>query len=191
MDGAALSLRTVSTTPSKAATRLPSSASSSVLSIAPDLDSPLHQTGACWKFGGRFPPESVVGFGRNPWSDAAGFSGRLPPESAVGFHRNRWTVPAGFAGRIRPEYAALACCAASPGRPGLLCGSCSSGREFASGFLQIPLRSGHPCLWLTVGATIPRSGLSPYSGSPCRAYARAETALRGAVSAHFTGTEDS
>jgi len=29
-----------------------------------------------------------------------------------------------------------------------LCDSCSSGQKFASGFLQIPPRDGHPCLWL-------------------------------------------
>jgi len=31
------------------------------------------------------------------------------------------------------------------------CCSCSSGREFASGFLQTPLRNGRPCPWLVVG----------------------------------------
>ena len=51
------------------------------------------------------------------------------------------------------------------GRPpvyGLICGFCSSARNFAlrwtfqppqSGFLQIPPHDGHPCLWLTVPAT--------------------------------------
>src|SRR6056297_1943349 len=33
--------------------------------------------------------------------------------------------------------------------------SCSSGREFASGFLQIPCRQGHPCLQLVVPTTMP------------------------------------
>ncbi len=33
---------------------------------------------------------------------------------------------------------------------GLLCASCPSGREFASGFLQIPPRGGHPCRRLMV-----------------------------------------
>ncbi|EDW4537597.1 hypothetical protein YY07_004889, partial [Salmonella enterica subsp. enterica] len=36
--------------------------------------------------------------------------------------------------------------------------SCTSGRAFASGFLQIPPRDGHPCLWLTVGACQPPFG---------------------------------
>ena len=44
----------------------------------------------------------------------------------------------------------------------LICGSCSSGRDFArrvyflpptSGFLQIPPRDGHPCLRLTLPTT--------------------------------------
>ena len=30
----------------------------------------------------------------------------------------------------------------------LICGFCPSGQIFASGFLQIPSRDGHPCLWL-------------------------------------------
>ncbi|HAH30692.1 MAG TPA: hypothetical protein DCL44_00070 [Elusimicrobia bacterium] len=42
----------------------------------------------------------------------------------------------------------------------LACGSCSSGRDFASGFLQIPPRDGHPCLWLTVGSISLRRELS-------------------------------
>ena len=32
----------------------------------------------------------------------------------------------------------------------LICSSCSSGRDFASGFLQIPPHEGYPCLWLTL-----------------------------------------
>jgi hypothetical protein len=36
----------------------------------------------------------------------------------------------------------------------LICGFCSSARNFASGFLQIPPRGGHPCLWLTLPAAI-------------------------------------
>ena len=45
---------------------------------------------------------------------------------------------------------------------GLICGFCSSGQSFAhqgtfqplkSGFLQIPLHNGHPCLWLSLPAT--------------------------------------
>jgi hypothetical protein len=45
---------------------------------------------------------------------------------------------------------ALFCFANSPECIGLLSDSCASGRDFASGFLQIPLRNGHPCLWLTL-----------------------------------------
>ncbi|HBH22082.1 MAG TPA: hypothetical protein DDY13_01530 [Cytophagales bacterium] len=33
---------------------------------------------------------------------------------------------------------------------GLVCSFCSSGQDFASDFLQIPPRNGHPCLWLTL-----------------------------------------
>ena len=45
---------------------------------------------------------------------------------------------------------------------GLICDFCSSGQSFAhwetfqlpiSGFLQIPPRDGHPCLWLSLPAT--------------------------------------
>ena len=43
---------------------------------------------------------------------------------------------------------ALFCLANSPAHSGLVCGFCSSGRDFAAGFLQIPPRDGHPCLWL-------------------------------------------
>ena len=49
-----------------------------------------------------------------------------------------------------------------PPQVSLICGFCPLAREFAlrwtfqppqSGFLQIPPRGGHPCLWLTVPAT--------------------------------------
>ena len=49
-----------------------------------------------------------------------------------------------------------------PPQASLICGFCSSARGFAlrwtfqppqSGFLRIPPRDGHPCLWLTVPAT--------------------------------------
>ena len=40
------------------------------------------------------------------------------------------------------------CLANSPTHHGLICDFCSSGRDFATGFLQIPPRDGHPCLWL-------------------------------------------
>jgi len=36
----------------------------------------------------------------------------------------------------------------------LICGSCSSARSFASGFLQIPPRGGHPCFWPTLPTAI-------------------------------------
>ena len=42
------------------------------------------------------------------------------------------------------------CFANSPAQNGLVCGFCSSGQGFAAGFLQIPPRDGHPCLWLTL-----------------------------------------
>jgi len=35
------------------------------------------------------------------------------------------------------------------------CDFCSSVRDFASSFLQIPRRRGHPCSWLTVPTTKP------------------------------------
>ncbi|MBT2765855.1 hypothetical protein, partial [Paenibacillus sp. ISL-20] len=44
---------------------------------------------------------------------------------------------------------------------GYLClksSSCTLARAFASGFLQIPPRGGHPCPWLTVGARQPPFG---------------------------------
>ncbi|MBY6278148.1 MAG: hypothetical protein CWE10_18620, partial [Symbiobacterium thermophilum] len=64
----------------------------------------------------------------------------------------------------------LLCSASSPERHSLLWGSCSSGRGFASGFLQIPPHDGHPCLWLTGWCCLARSGLSPPSQRPCRAH---------------------
>ncbi len=42
-------------------------------------------------------------------------------------------------------YRALKRIAFSPGCGCLICDSCSSGRDFACGFLQIPPRDGHPC----------------------------------------------
>lgn len=67
-------------------------------------------------------------------------------------------------------YGASPCAAGSPKYNSLKSGSCTSGRDFAAGFLQIPPRGGHPCLRLTVGTANPRSGLSPYSYRPCRAH---------------------
>ena len=42
----------------------------------------------------------------------------------------------------------LFCHANSPTHHGLICDFCSSGRDFAAGFLQIPPHDGHPCLGL-------------------------------------------
>ena len=42
-----------------------------------------------------------------------------------------------------------------PFQVSLICSSCSSVREFASSFLQIPRRHGHPCLQLTVPTAKP------------------------------------
>jgi hypothetical protein len=42
-------------------------------------------------------------------------------------------------------YRALKSRAFSPGYDCLICDFCSSGRDFACGFLQIPPRDGHPC----------------------------------------------
>ena len=39
----------------------------------------------------------------------------------------------------------------------LLCGFCSSDRDFAAGFFQIPPHDGHPCLSLTVPTDKPVS----------------------------------
>ncbi|PIU19506.1 MAG: hypothetical protein COT18_07160 [Elusimicrobia bacterium CG08_land_8_20_14_0_20_59_10] len=64
----------------------------------------------------------------------------------------------------------MSCLVDSSDCSSLSCGSCSSGRDFASGFLQIPPRGGHPCLWLTVGSINPRRGLSPPSVRACRAH---------------------
>ena len=47
---------------------------------------------------------------------------------------------------ILPDgYRALKILAFSPGWDCLICDSCSSGRDFACGFLQIPPHNGHPC----------------------------------------------
>lgn len=42
-----------------------------------------------------------------------------------------------------------------PFQVSLICSSCPSDRDFASGFLQIPLHNGHPCHWLVVPTTKP------------------------------------
>ena len=50
--------------------------------------------------------------------------------------------------------------------------SCSSGRRFTAGFLQIRSRPRHPCLGLTLPTIKARSGLPPYSLRPCRAHTK-------------------
>ena len=50
-----------------------------------------------------------------------------------------------YADTLPDDYWASDILAPSPGYRRLLCGSCSSGRNFAFGFLQIPARPGHPC----------------------------------------------
>ena len=51
-----------------------------------------------------------------------------------------------------------------------LYGFCSSGQSFASGFLQIPRRQGHPCLWLYPSHCRADSGLSPVRTCARRAH---------------------
>ncbi|SDK76185.1 hypothetical protein SAMN05216192_15338, partial [Paenibacillus typhae] len=53
------------------------------------------------------------------------------------------------------QYWTLLCSASSSVPACLLCDFCSSDRGFASGFLQIPPRGGHPCPWLTVPTAKP------------------------------------
>ncbi len=50
-----------------------------------------------------------------------------------------------YAHILPDDYRASGLLAPSPGYRRLLCGSCSSGRNFAYGCLQIPGRPGHPC----------------------------------------------
>lgn len=80
-------------------------------------------------------------------------------------------------------YGASPCAAGSPKYNSLKSGSCTSGRDFAAGFLQIPPRGGHPCLRLTVGTANPRSGLSPYSYRPCRAHRKKPSRCREGLNA--------
>ena len=51
-----------------------------------------------------------------------------------------------------------------------LYGFCSSGQSFAAGFLQIPRRRGHPCLWLYPSHCRADSGLSPVRTCARRAH---------------------
>jgi len=68
---------------------------------------------------------------------------------------------------------------------GLICSFCSSGRDFAASFLQIPPRGGHPCLKLTFPTVKVRSGLSPYSYRPCRAHIKKPQSCRRAAAANI------
>ncbi|NEW09875.1 hypothetical protein GK047_28655 [Paenibacillus sp. SYP-B3998] len=53
------------------------------------------------------------------------------------------------------QYWTLLCMASSSVPSCHICDFCTSDRGFASGFLQIPPRDGHPCLQLTVPAAKP------------------------------------
>ena len=55
-----------------------------------------------------------------------------------------------------------------------LYGFCSSGQSFAAGFLQIPRRQGHPCLWLYPSHCRADSGLSPVRTCARRAHSKNE-----------------
>ena len=55
----------------------------------------------------------------------------------------------------------LAFFAVSSSHPRLICGFCSSVQGFASDFLRIPPRGGHPCLWLTVPTVKPVGDFHP------------------------------
>lgn len=57
------------------------------------------------------------------------------------------------------------CFASSSNSASLLCGSCSSGRRFAAGFLQTPPHGGRPCLKLTTTATFVARDLHPIANA--------------------------
>lgn len=59
--------------------------------------------------------------------------------------------------RIPWLYGASSCLADSPEYDSLTLGSWSSGRGFASSFLQIPPRGQHPCSWIAVGTDVPKN----------------------------------
>lgn len=63
---------------------------------------------------------------------------------------------------------------------GLVSGFCSSGPSFASGFLQIPPRGGHPCLRLVVPVITAHRGLTPPRFTPCLAHQK-EKRRRGSL----------
>jgi hypothetical protein len=90
---------------------------------------------------------------------SAGKLAPLHPIYLLHLHRKpRIAFGLRFVAQTRPVYICL------------ICSFCSSGRDFASGFLQIPPHDGHPCPWLTVGAINPRNGLSPSRSRACRAH---------------------
>ena len=77
---------------------------------------------------------------------------RSPRIRAIAFIPCRRRI---YTGRFG-QYWTLSCTADSSAfHMPLVCGFCSSARDFASGFLQIPPHGGHPCLWLTVPAAKP------------------------------------
>src|SRR5215469_10459798 len=68
-------------------------------------------------------------------------------------HKVRAAMPEGMQASPR-HFRTSFCYANSSALYCLIYGFCSSARNFASGFLQIPPRDGHPCLWLTLPAAI-------------------------------------
>ena len=63
--------------------------------------------------------------------------------------------------------------------------SCSSGQSFAAGFLQIPRRQGHPCLWLYPSHCRADSGLSPVRTCARRAHQQKRRMRSASVSYHI------
>ena len=61
--------------------------------------------------------------------------------------------------------------------PAFVCSFCSSARDFACGFLQIPPRGGHPCRSANTSYYQACSGLSPPSYCPWRAYQKKRRVL--------------
>ena len=57
-------------------------------------------------------------------------------------------MPATFTPAVPCSYRTLVLFATSSTTKCLVCGFCTSDQMFASGFLQIPSRGGHPCLRL-------------------------------------------
>ena len=84
-------------------------------------------------------------------------------------------MPAAYTSALSVQVLDFESCGPLIQRGCLLCGSCSSGQRFVSGFLQIPPHDGHPCLQLTVPPAGPVEDLacsahaSPPGESPCRA----------------------